>query len=866
MYQMDGVLKKRVEAVRSKMTLEQKCGLLSGKTAFGSREYIKLGVPSMHFSDGPHGLRKQEEGANHLGIGGSMLATCFPTAATVASSWDPELGEKLGAALGEEALEQNVQVILGPGMNIKKNPKCGRNFEYFSEDPYLTGKMAAGYVRGIQSKGTSACPKHFAVNSQEMNRMSVDAVVDERTLREIYLTAFEIVVKEAHPEMLMSAYNRVNEQYANENAHLLVDILKTEWGYQGTMVTDWGGSNDHVEGVRLGSHFEMPSPGLDPVMELAAAVKTGKLSEKMLDQRVEEALEIVFATHEAYENAKNNGALKSNSEKRADVMPSIENREFGFDAEAHHTLAREIAGQSMTLLRNQDSILPLSAGAKVALIGDMADVPRYQGAGSSMVNPTFLHSIKEMIGKYDLNCIGYAQGYLRCGKSEEKLAVQAEEMAEKADTIIYVMGLDEQKESEGLDRSSLKVNKNQIDLLKRIFTKNSNVVVVFCGGASVESPWTAYSKAMLYACLGGQAGAEAVLDILTGKINPSGKLAETWVDSYADIPFGTAYPSVEKSLEYREGIYVGYRYYDKVEMHVSFPFGYGLSYTRFSYSDLKISEDGVHFTITNVGERDGAEVAQMYVSKTDAKVFRPVRELKGFTKVFLKAGESRQIMIPFDSMTFRYYDIKRSRWNIEPGKYCIYVGTSSRELLLNAETVIAGSAADSQIVLAETIIENAEDTQIFENRGDSQTADFITPYEGLKISSYESGHVTEVTDEEFENLLGHSLPSSKVVIDRNITFRQLIHGRSPVFWIVSVILSLLVNGREKKKKDPSLNLLFIYNMPLRALQKNAGTFFSMGMVDALVMEIQGFWIIGLVRFIIEFFVYQIKCLRMRHKL
>lgn len=784
-----------IDQILSEMTLEEKCGLLTGAEAFKTRAYKRHHIPALTFSDGPHGLRKQAEGANHLGIGGSIPATCFPTAATVANSWDPSLGEMLGEALGEEAAAQSVNVMLGPGLNIKRNPLCGRNFEYFSEDPYLAGKMAAGYVRGMQKNGLSACPKHFAVNSQEHCRMSVDSVVDERTLREIYLTGFEIVVKEAKPKTIMTSYNRVNGIYANENPHLLKDILKKEWGYDGTIVTDWGGSNHHVEGVRNGSNFEMPSPGLDPVIELVDAVRNGEIEEAVVDQRVAEALELILTTDQV-----------------------IQNTPDQFDRSSHHQVAEKVAEQSMVLLKNEN-ILPLKPKTKVALIGDFVETPRYQGAGSSLVNPTKLENLKDAVEQTTLQTVGFAKGYERNGAASASLKTEAVNLAKQAEIVLFVMGLDEIKESEGLDRKSMKINENQIEVLREVSEANPNVVVLLCGGSSVEMPWATYAKGILYACLGGQAWATAALRILTGEVNPSGKLAETYPMQYKDVPSAGAFPSRKKTAEYREGIYVGYRYFDKVDAEVRYPFGYGLSYTSFLYSDFEVKPDGVRFVITNTGTRDGAEVAQLYIGMEESAVFRPKKELKGFTKVFLKAGESKKVEIPFDDKTFRYFDVKENGWRVEEGDYTVMIGAHSRDIRLKSIYHIEGSKP-------------------------------ANPYEGRDMSCYEVGKVDYISDQQFENLLGRPIPTQEIVIDRNITFNQLNHGRSPIFWLVWLVMTLLMKLSEKSGK-PNLNLMFIYNMPLRGLQKMTGGAFSMGMVDALVMEVKGFWIIGIVRFLVE---------------
>ena len=786
---------KHTDIIKS-LSLEQKCALLSGGTVFTTRALPGKGIPAITLSDGPNGVRKQAGAADHLGLNPSVPATCFPTSATVANSWDPELGEAVGAAMGEEAAAQGVSVLLGPGLNIKRSPLCGRNFEYFSEDPYLAGKMAAAYVRGIQKNGIAACPKHFAVNSQELRRMASDSVVDERTLREIYLTGFEMVVKEAQPKTIMSAYNLVNGTYANENAHLLMEILRRDWGFDGAVVTDWGGSNDHALGVKNGSTLEMPAPGGDAIRELMKAVQTGKITEADVDARLEELLELVFTTKAA-----------------VDAAPGK------FDADAHHALARRAAAQSIVLLKNETGLLPLAKGEKVAVIGDFAQTPRYQGAGSSAVNSIKVDSFLDCLAESGLNSVGYAKGFDRQGKPDEALKAEAVLLAKNANVVLLCMGLDEIKESEGIDRADMKLAENQLELLAAVAAANPNVVVLLSAGSSLESDWVKDCKALVYGCLGGQAGAGALVEVLTGAQNPCGKLAETWARSYADTPARENFGGDGPTVEYREGLYVGYRYYDTAGVPTAFPFGYGLSYTSFAYSDLKADEKGVTLTVTNTGSCAGAEVVQLYVAKPDAKVFRPVKELKGFTKVQLEAGESKTVTIPLDDKAFRYWNVKTDRWEVEGGSYQLLVGASSADIRLTAAVTVESTGAPD-------------------------------PYAGKNLEHYRTAQVQNVPDAEFETLLGHAIPENKVRIDRNMTLGEMGHGRSPIGWLAAAVLGALLR-RSIKKGKPDLNILFQYNMPLRALAKMTNGAISMGMVDGIVMELQGFWIIGLVRVIVE---------------
>lgn len=784
------------ELLLKELTLEEKCALLSGAETFKTRGMPEHGIPQIWLSDGPHGLRKQAGESDHLGLNPSVPATCFPTASAVANSWDAALGEEIGAALGEEAAAQEVSVVLGPGLNMKRNPLCGRSFEYFSEDPYLAGKLAAGYIRGIQSKGVAACPKHFAVNSQETRRMASDSIVDERTLREIYLTGFEIAVKEGHPRSIMSSYNLVNGTYANENKHLLMEILRGEWGFDGAVITDWGGSNDHALGVKNGSTLEMPAPGGDSVRELLAAVESGKISESDIDARLLELLPLVFDTKAAL-----------------DAAP----REF--DAAAHHALARRAAAESLVLLKNEGALLPLAAGTKVAVIGDFAKNPRYQGAGSSMVNSTQVDVLLDKLIDSELNVIGYQQGFDRHGKPDAALQKSACELATQADTVILCMGLDEIAESEGLDRSNLRLAQNQVDLLQAVAAVNPKIVVVLYSGSVVETPWLDNCQALLYAALGGQAGAGTVADALAGKVNPCGKLAETWPLAYADVPSAADFATRRKTVEYREGLYIGYRYFTTAEKAVRFPFGYGMSYTTFAYSDMAADEQGVSLTVTNTGSVAGTEIVQLYVAKKSSELFRPAKELKGFARVTLATGEKQRITITLDDKAFRFWNVKANRWEIEGGEYELLVGASVEDIRLCEKISVHGTAT-------------------------------VHPYEDRDLDCYYKGDVLNVSDADFEKLLGHPIPNGKTKIDRNLTLGELNHARSPLGWLVWLVLTILLDVSYKRGK-PDLNILFQYNMPLRALAKMTNGAISMGMVDGIVMELQGFWILGLVRVIYE---------------
>lgn len=783
-----------------KMSLEEKAAFLSGKNVWQTRDFPGLNIPSVFMADGPHGIRRQAGAGDHLGLNASLEATCYPTAAAMANSWDTELGERIGQALGQEAASQNVNILLGPGLNIKRSPLCGRNFEYFSEDPYLAGKMAAAYVRGIQSQGVYACPKHFAVNSQELRRMAMNSVLDERTLREIYLTGFEIAVKEGNAKAMMTSYNEVNGIYANENKHLLVDILRNEWQFDGIVITDWGASNDHAKGVKMRSNLEMPAAGLDSAREIVDAVREKRLTVEELDLCVDDLLDAVLKLSEASANAAES-----------------------FNTEAHHKLAQEAAAQSAVLLKNDNAILPLKKGTRVALIGDFAITPRYQGAGSSMVNPTKIESVAERIAEVKLELAGINAGYERTGGINEAVKKEALALAKTADVVIYCFGLDELSESEGMDRSHMRIPENQIELLQAIAGVNPNIVGVLSGGAAIEMPWENCLKAILHSYLSGQAGAGAVVDILTGQVNPSGKLAETYPMCHEDTPALKNFPSRQRTAEYREGIYVGYRYYDTAGVQVRYPFGYGLSYTEFEYSHFKVSPNGVSFKLKNTGTYPGAEVVQMYVSMADARIFRPKKELKGFKKVFLNPGEEKSVEIAFDDKTFRVWNVKTNRWETEGGIYQILIGASSADIRLSGEMTV-------------------------------EAAMTVCPYDREKLPSYYSGKIQNVGDNEFADLLGQPIPSGSWSgnLTENDAICQMYYAKSRLARFIYRCLTAAQKRSEAKGKS-DLNILFIYNMPFRGIAKMTGGMVSMEMVRGMVMAVNGHLLKGVGKMIKGYF-------------
>ncbi|MDQ8759028.1 glycoside hydrolase family 3 C-terminal domain-containing protein [Streptococcus ruminantium] len=774
------------------LSLEEKAALMSGKSVWETQDYPKKGIPSIFLSDGPHGIRKQEGEGDHLGLNASIPATCFPTAATLANSWDVNLVEQVGQGLGAEANSLGVNVILGPGLNIKRSPLCGRNFEYYSEDPYQTGKLAAAMIRGIQSQGVAATPKHFAVNSQELRRMASDSVVDERTLREIYLTGFEIAVREGKPQALMSAYNKINGIYANEDKRLLIDLLRDEWGFTGFVVSDWGGSNDHVLGVENGSHLEMPGTKKVGQKEIIDAVKSGRLSEKVLNERVDELLSL--------------------------VLDLAKTERQSVDYARQHELARKAASESIVLLKNQDDILPLSSDINIALIGDFAKNPRYQGAGSSLINTRQLEKTVDCVKDYPLTIIGYEQGYQRVDKEDKDLLDNAVKLAQKAEVILYYMGLDEMSESEGLDRRHLSLPKNQLDLLEVLVQTGKKVVVVLSAGSVVDMSWDRNVHGILHGYLSGEAGATAMLDALTGRVNPSGKLSETYPVGLTDIPSSANYPAEGEFALYKEALYVGYRYFTSVDKPVKYPFGYGMSYTSFAYDQLEVSEAGAAITVTNIGSVAGAEVVQLYVGKEDSQIYRPTKELKGFNKVYLKAGESKRIFIPFDTYTFRYFNRQTGQFEVEGGSYLLYIGASSSDIRIVGEIIQEGTSENFPI--------------------------------SEQLPSYLAVQVEAVSNREFSQLLGRPVPEELWQVGQELGMNdpvlKLQFAKSVLARFVHKVLAGLLKKAERKG-TPDLNLLFLYNMPFRAMAKMTGDLLDRAMVEGILMIANGHFFKGLVQ-------------------
>jgi beta-glucosidase len=771
-----------------KLTLLEKASLLTGRSVWETRAVPRLGVRSLWLADGPHGVRKQVGSSDHLGLNASEPATCFPTAAAVANTWDVALAEEVGAALGAEAAAQDVDVLLGPGLNIKRSPLGGRSFEYFSEDPLLAGTMAAGYVRGIQSRGVAACPKHFAANSQELRRMVSDSVVDERTLRELYLTAFEIVVRDAHPRTIMSAYNLVNGTYAHEDPFLLQQVLRDEWGFDGAVISDWGGSNDIVAATRAGGTLEMPAAGLDSARQIVAAVEAGLLTEAEVDARAAEVLRLVADAREP------------------GTAPAV-------DTEAHHALARRVAARSAVLLKNDNALLPLAAGTRVAVIGDFAQTPRYQGAGSSMVNPTRLDTALDLIDGSGLALTAYAAGFRRDGTPDDALRAAAVEAARDADVVLLYLGLDEVQESEGVDRRDLRLPDAQTELLAAVAAANPAVVVVLAAGGVVEMPWLADCRALVHGYLSGQAGAGALLDVLTGVVNPSGRLAETVPVALADTSTAGRFPAQGRTAEYREGPYVGYRYTTTAGVPTTFPFGFGLSYTTFALSDLAATPTSATVTVTNTGAAAGAHVVQVYAHRETPGVFRPTRVLAGFARVELAPGERRTVTVPVSPTALRHFDVASGSWQVERGTWTLLAGSHVDDLPLSATVEVEGTVEPAPADPA--------------------------------LDRYRTADVRDVPDATFTALLGRPLPPStwSGPIAANHAMDRLAEARSPLARLVARVLTRR-RDRAEAKGAPDLNVLFLLNMPLRAVGKMTGGMVGADMVEGLVRVVNGRFFTG----------------------
>ena len=666
-----------IKELIAEMTLEEKASLLSGDDFWHTKAVERLKIPRTMVSDGPHGLRKQDEEADHLGVNESIKAVCFPAACATAASFDRTLLKKAGEAIGDACQHENVSVILGPAINIKRSPLCGRNFEYFSEDPYLAGELSAAFVQGVQSRNVGTSVKHFAANSQEHRRMSSDSVIDERTLREIYLAAFETVVKKAKPWTIMCSYNKLNGEFASQNHWLLTEVLRDEWGFDGYVMSDWGAVSDRVKGVHAGLDLEMPSSSGTNDRRIVRAVRAGILDEADVDLAVERILRIV------------------------DRYISNRQSDTAWDMEAQHALAGDIASQCMVLLKNADGVLPLSRYETVAVIGQFARAPRYQGGGSSHINSFRVESLMDAIGENDR--IRFAEGYgTDTEEPDEDMIRDALRAASSAEKAVIIAGLPDSFESEGYDRSHMRLPRCQDELISRVAAVNPNTIVVLYNGSPVEMPWIDDVKGVIEAYLGGQAVGAATKAVLWGETNPSGRLPESFPIHLEDNPSWLSYCGEGNTAVYTEGIFVGYRYYDRKKMNVRFPFGHGLSYTTFSYSNLLLDKGiisdqetvTVSVDVTNTGERAGAEVVQLYIGAPESDVFRPVRELKGFEKVFLEPGETKTVTFELGARAFSYWNIKLNDWFVKSGSYHIQIGRSSRDIVFSAGLVVNGTKED----------------------------------------------------------------------------------------------------------------------------------------------------------------------------
>ena len=673
-----------IKALVSQMTLEEKAGLCSGLDFWHTKPVERLGVPSVMVSDGPHGLRKQDEKADHLGVNDSIKAVCMPAACATASSFDRDLMGRMGQAIGDSCQHEKLGVVLGPAVNIKRSPLCGRNFEYFSEDPYLAGEMSAAYINGVQSKNVGTSIKHFAANSQEHRRMSSSSNADERTLREIYFPAFEISVRKAQPWTVMCSYNRINGVYASENPWLLTDVLRKEWGFKGYVMSDWGAVSDRVAGVAAGLDLEMPSSGGINDRKIVAAVKSGELDEKIVDQACERILEI---NYRYLDNAR---------------------PETPWDQEADHQLSARIAEECMVLLKN-DGILPLNKTDEVAFIGEFAAKPRFQGGGSSHINAFRTTSAVEAAQGLPVT---YVQGYSAArDMATDEMIAEAVQAAKAAKVAVVFAGLPDAYESEGYDRTHMAMPACQNRLIEAVAGANPNTVVVLHNGSPVEMPWLGKVKAVLEAYLGGQAVGIATVRLLYGDANPCGHLAETFPVKLSDNPSYLYYGGEGDEADYREGVFVGYRYYDKKEMPVLFPFGFGLSYTTFACSNLRLSGAKITdqetltatVTVTNTGSRAGKTVVQLYVGDRESTVLRPIRELKGFEKVELQPGESRDVTFTLDKRAFAYWNAAIHDWHVETGAFTIEVGQSSRDIEVSGEVTVESTVALPRHYTADSI-------------------------------------------------------------------------------------------------------------------------------------------------------------------
>jgi beta-glucosidase len=789
---------KKIEKLITQMTLQEKASLCSGKNFWFLKGIKRLNIPSIMVTDGPHGLRKQTGGGNLDDFTNSVPATCFPTASALAATWNRDLIFLVGDALAEECKQEKVAVILGPGANIKRSPLCGRNFEYFSEDPYLTGEIAKSHINGVQSKGIGTSLKHFAVNNQEFRRMTINAVVDQRALREIYLAGFEIAVKKSQPWTVMCAYNKVNGIYCCENEFLLTEVLREDWSYKGLVVTDWGAMNQRVEGLIAGTELEMPGVENGNEAKIISAVRSGQLDEGTLDGSVERILELIF--------------------KAGDML----SQEYQYDPIEHHKLARKVAGEGCVLLKNDSSALPIKKTSKIALIGQFARFPRYQGGGSSQMNPTQLDNIyNEVVSLVSPENVTYAPGYeMKGDEIDQGLIQEAIQVAKSAEVVVICVGLPEVFEVEGIDRKHMKLPQTHNALIKAVAKEHSKVIVVLSNGSPVEMPWVDQVAAILEGYLGGQAGAGAIADILFGDINPSGKLAETFPIKLEDNPSNQFFPRGPRTVEYRESIFVGYRYFDSVEKRVLFPFGHGLSYTTFEYRDIKLDQTTVKkngsltvkFKLKNTGAVSGKEIVQLYLRDVESTLPRPNKELKGFAKIALDPGEETDMEISLKYRDFAFFDPSISAWRVEAGLFEILLGASSADIRLTGK--VEAEASHPKPL----------------------NADSIPSYNFPNSQSLDLG--------EFESLLGEKVPNNEREEKGIFTINTPIYDMRDSFIgkLLSSFMKKQLMEMIKGQEDTPMGVMMramAKEAPLRSLLMTGNEFLTREILDALLVMLNG---------------------------
>lgn len=800
---------KEISHLLSQLTVEEKVLLSTGRDFWHLNGIERLGLPSIMVTDGPHGLRKQPEGADHLGLHDSVPATCFPAAAGLASSWNIDLVKQVGAALGRECRKEGVSVLLGPGVNIKRHPLGGRNFEYFSEDPYVSAMMATAWIEGLQSQQVGSSLKHYAANNHEDGRLIVDVIVDDRTLREIYLPAFEHAVKTAQPWTIMCAYNKINGVYASEHGELQCDILQDEWGYKGAMITDWGACHDRVEGIKNGQNLEMPSSHGLNTQKILQAIEQGQLSLAELDDSVARVLGLIL--------------------KAKQVL----NERPEFSAEQHHNLALTAAEEACVLLKNETALLPLKPNQNVAVIGAFARQTRYQGAGSSQINPTQLEQpldkIIELVTAAN-GSVQYVEGYTLTGQLNIDLAEQAVTVAVKADKIILLLGLPPEDEAEGFDRQHMNLPAAQLALVEALAPFADKIAIVLQNGAPLALPFADRYPAILEAYLGGQAGASALANILFGKTNPSGKLAETFPLAVEDVPSNAWFPGQLRQSQYREGIWVGYRYFDTAQQAVAFPFGHGLSYTEFSYSQLKVLDSheqvlagpvklsandklSLSVLVRNSGDLPGAEVVQLYVGQLNSSVHRPAKELKGFRKIFLQAGEEQTVSFELDSRAFAFWCVEQKKWLVETDSYQLCVGSSVADIRLE-----------------QTIALNT---------------DFIPAKKNPALANYSSPAPAGFTDQAFTALLGKPIPEPVPV--RPFQMNTILSETEDT-WMGRLLIKMVKKqmqamlGDEMTEQDSKMTQAFVSGITLRQILAMSEGRLSHKMMRRIIHLLNGNWL------------------------